>query len=306
MNISSPFVSVIMNCFNGEEFLNESINSVINQTYKNWEIIFWDNQSTDNSAKILQGFKDKRIKYFYSSKHTSLGEARNLAIEKAKGDLIAFLDVDDLWMKEKLEKQVPLFLDLQVGLVISNTIFFNEKGDIKTYYKNPPSTGFVFKETFGSYLISLETAIIRHPNTLKLDHWFDTRFEVIEEYDFFTRISMFWKIDYVDEVLGKWRIHDNSLTWKKSELFPKEKKIFLKKMIESYPEISKNNSDEIKKIKFRIAFEEAMIFWKKRKTEKILKSLIPYLFYNYKSIVVILMSMLISHTTFEKIKNIKN
>ena len=62
-NRSDPLVSIIMNCYNGEKYLKEAIRSVINQTYKNWEIIFWDNQSKDKSSQILKSFKDKRIKY---------------------------------------------------------------------------------------------------------------------------------------------------------------------------------------------------------------------------------------------------
>ena len=62
----NPLISIIMNCYNGEKYLQEALDSVINQTYKNWEIIFWDNQSTDNSSFILKSYKDHRIKYFYS------------------------------------------------------------------------------------------------------------------------------------------------------------------------------------------------------------------------------------------------
>ena len=63
-----PLVSIIMNCHNGEKYLKKSVSSIINQSYRNWELIFWDNKSSDNSAKILKNFKDKRIKYFYSKK----------------------------------------------------------------------------------------------------------------------------------------------------------------------------------------------------------------------------------------------
>ena len=81
-----PLVSIIMNCYNGQAYLDEALKSVVNQTYKNWEIIFWDNCSTDNSSKIFKKFEDKRFKYFLSKKHTVLYEARNLAIEKISGD----------------------------------------------------------------------------------------------------------------------------------------------------------------------------------------------------------------------------
>ena len=104
----NPLVSIIMNCYNGEKFLHEALDSIINQTYKNWELIFWDNQSTDNSSFIVQSYKDQRIKYFFSKKHTLLYEARNMAIEKSEGEYLAFLDVDDYWDSAKLEKQMNL------------------------------------------------------------------------------------------------------------------------------------------------------------------------------------------------------
>ena len=90
-------VSVIMNCFNGEKFLREAIDSVLAQKYQNWELIFWDNQSTDSSAEIVKSYDDPRIYYFYAPQHTLLYEARNYAIQKSKGEFLAFLDVDDWW-----------------------------------------------------------------------------------------------------------------------------------------------------------------------------------------------------------------
>ena len=93
-NLTDPLVSIIVNCFNGEKYLKEALQSVLKQTYKNWELIFWDNQSTDNSKKIFYEFDEKRFKYFSSEKHTTLYEARNNAINKSKGEIIAFLDME--------------------------------------------------------------------------------------------------------------------------------------------------------------------------------------------------------------------
>ena len=107
--IDQPLVSILMNCFNGEIFLREAIESVLKQSYKNWELIFWDNLSSDNSKKIFDSYNEKRFKYYLSDKHTILYEARNLAIKKAKGEFIAFLDTDDIWSKEKLSSQIKLF-----------------------------------------------------------------------------------------------------------------------------------------------------------------------------------------------------
>ena len=103
MNRKSPLVSILVNCYNGERYLNQCINSIINQSYKNWELIFWDNCSTDNSSKIIKNYKDKRVKIFKSKTFNRLYKARNLAIKKCKGKYICFLDVDDMWLKKKLE-----------------------------------------------------------------------------------------------------------------------------------------------------------------------------------------------------------
>ena len=71
-----PLISILMNCFNGEKYLEEALESIIQQSYKNWELIFWDNKSDDKSIQIVSSFKDKRIKIYKSSKHTNLGKAR--------------------------------------------------------------------------------------------------------------------------------------------------------------------------------------------------------------------------------------
>ena len=127
MNTSNqPLVSIIVNCFNGEFFLRDSLESILNQTYKNWEVIFWDNQSNDNSSKIFKSYKDKRFKYFLSNNHTLLYEARNKAIEKTNGELIGFLDVDDIWLSNKLELQVPLLSKPNISLVYGNCYMVNQ------------------------------------------------------------------------------------------------------------------------------------------------------------------------------------
>ena len=85
-----------MNCHNGEKFLSESLSSILNQTYNNWEIIFFDNASNDKSREILKNYNDKRIKYFKNNKLVDLYKARNLAVDQCSGEYISFLDTDDL------------------------------------------------------------------------------------------------------------------------------------------------------------------------------------------------------------------
>ena len=132
-----PKVSIIMNCLNGEQYLKQALDSVFEQTYDDWEVIFWDNASTDKSATIAKSYGE-RVRYFKSSVTHPLGKARNLAMKEAMGDFIAFLDCDDIWLPRKLEKQMPLFKkDPQVGLVFSDMVVFdnNQTFPLIEYYK---------------------------------------------------------------------------------------------------------------------------------------------------------------------------
>ena len=99
-------VSIIMPNYNCEKYIKETISSVLAQTYTNWEILFVDDCSTDNSIEIVESFNDTRIKIFKNEKNSGAAVSRNYALREAKGKWIAFLDSDDLWEKDKLEKQI--------------------------------------------------------------------------------------------------------------------------------------------------------------------------------------------------------
>ena len=275
-------VSIIMNCHNGEKYLHESISSVINQTYENWELIFWDNCSTDNSKSIIESINDNRIKYFHSKKFTSLGQARNLAISKARGDFIAFIDTDDLWMKNKIEKQLPLFENDKVGIVISNTIFFKENGWKKILYKSPPITGNVFRTLITKYFISLETVMIRRECLQNLDSLFDKRFNLIEEFDFLCRLSYQWQLDYVDEILAKWRFREDSMTWTQRSEFPSERRAMIKKLISVIPDFKNKYDREIQIFNRNTDYDEALGYFMKNEYSKSRKSISKYKFKSIK------------------------
>lgn len=99
-------VSVIMPSWNTSNFIAESIQSVIDQTYENWELIIVDDCSTDNTDEVVAKFTDKRIRYFKNEKNSGAALSRNRALREARGEWIAFLDSDDLWNSEKLEHQI--------------------------------------------------------------------------------------------------------------------------------------------------------------------------------------------------------
>lgn len=133
--MTEDLVSVIMPAYNSEKYIEESINSVIKQTYTNWELIVINDGSTDNTAEIVQKKQkeDKRIFYYYQE-NGNQGRARNNGIKKSKGELIAFIDSDDLWVTEKLEIQISFFKESHADLIFSDGyIFTNDQNDFKGY-----------------------------------------------------------------------------------------------------------------------------------------------------------------------------
>ena len=237
-----PLVSVLMNCYNGEQYIAEAIQTVLDQTYQNWEIIFWDNASTDRSAEIAQSYGDPRIKYFLAEENIPLYAARDLAIKKVTGEIVGFLDVDDKWLPTKLEKQVPLFENEKVGIVFSDTLFFNNDGKILSqYYQNTDySTGMCFRHLLRNYFLSLETVLIRKTALDEQPYAFDKRFNMIGDADLFRRIGFSWELDMVNETLGMWRVDKNSMSWTQTNKFFSE----TEQMLESYNDLFKNFENE--------------------------------------------------------------
>ena len=287
----NPKVSIIMNCFNGVEFIKEAIDSVIGQTYQNWELIFWDNQSTDGSGTVVQEYHESRIRYFSAKKFTSLGKARNLALSKTKGDLIAFLDCDDLWLPEKLSRQVPLFEKKEIGIVICDTIFFNNSGKQKQLYKKTkPPEGNVFKDLLDNYFISLETVVVRSEALKGMKELFDIRFDAIEEYDVFIRLCYRWELAYVDQILAKWRVHNNSVTWTRSNLFGSERRLFLEKINALIPQFHSQYLSEYRNILRKCDYEDAKEYWQSNNSQLARKILAPHRFSGIKWLLIYLLT----------------
>jgi glycosyltransferase involved in cell wall biosynthesis len=117
----APLVSIVISTYNRAALIGESIQSVLEQTYTNWEMIIVDDGSSDNTREIVQGFKDERISFYYVEHSGLLGKVRNIGLRKAIGDLIAFQDSDDLWRPDKLEYQIRLLKQYpKAAYVLSN------------------------------------------------------------------------------------------------------------------------------------------------------------------------------------------
>ncbi|MFO8147568.1 MAG: glycosyltransferase family 2 protein, partial [Gillisia sp.] len=120
--MNEPLVSVIMAAFNAADYISEAIASVQNQTYKNWELFVIDDFSTDGTCSIVENIikLEPRIQLLKNSKNEGTGAARNKGITAAKGDFIAFLDADDLWLPEKLEVQIKFMKENQLAMSFSS------------------------------------------------------------------------------------------------------------------------------------------------------------------------------------------
>ena len=122
-----PLISIANN-YNGEKYVKEAIDSVFSQTYKNWEIIFIDNCSTDTSAKIAKSYDKEKLKYYKTEYNLQLGAARNWGMKFVNGDFLSFLDTDDIWLTEKLEFQLNIIKE-DIAFVYGPVIQINENGD---------------------------------------------------------------------------------------------------------------------------------------------------------------------------------
>ncbi len=264
---NKPFISVIMNCYNGEKYLSESVESVLAQTYQNWELIFWDNKSKDKSAAIFNSYKDKRLKYFCSNEHTSLYKGRNLAIEKSKGEFVSFLDTDDMWDTRKLELQIPYFKNPEVGLVFSNFFMVKENLKKKKLYINKKlPRGNIYNELINNYTIGILTTMIRKKLYLSSEKKFDERFSIVGDFDLFLRLSKNCICESIQEPLAFYRIHGKNLSTLDREI--KEMQIWLEEN-----KIDLNNS-QIEKIKENIDYKKFLNFKTSGKFTKSLKFLL--------------------------------
>ncbi len=221
---SNQLVSIIMTCHNGEKFLNEAIQSIINQSYSNWELIFYDNLSSDKSADIIKNFKDDRIKYFKSEKLLNLGTIRKLSLDQCNGFFITFLDTDDYWVEFKLEKQVKKFQENnKIDILYSNYfININQKIQKKTknLFKGYCQSKIIESYIDGSPLTAWLTLMVKKETIKKLEYSFDNNTHISSDFDMIIRLSNFSNFDYLEDYLAYYRIHEgNESRNKQSEIY---------------------------------------------------------------------------------------
>ncbi len=244
-----PLVSIIMNCHNGEKYLKESIKSILVQTYSNWELIFWNNKSTDNSEKIIKKFNDKRIKYYKSKKFLNLYESRNLALKKSKGRYITFLDVDDMWLKNKLKNQISFMLKNtnNYKMVYSN-FYIEDQIKKRRYvpYQKLPS-GNITQKLLNNYSIGILTVLI--DKRIFTSTKFNKKYNIIGDFDFIIKISQNITIGCIKKPLAVYRLHNENFSKQKIDLHVKELKTWIR-----------DNEKKLKKFSYSIYAIKKTIF----------------------------------------------
>ena len=214
----SPLISIVIPTFNHANYLSKALQSVIHQTYTNWEAIVIDNHSTDDTSKVINKFNDHRINYLKIQNNGVIAKSRNIGIKSAKGDWVAFLDSDDLWTNDKLKtciesinNQVDLiYHDLEV--TSKRRSFFKGKMTITRQLKKPVLIDLLVNGN----AISNSSVIVRKKILTKIG-LMDEKKELIaaEDYNTWLKISNFTdQFLYLPKKLGYYYIHHEGISQK--------------------------------------------------------------------------------------------
>ena len=221
-------VSIIMPLYNGEKFIKITLESVLKQTYKNWELLITNDGSKDSSPKIVEEYakKDERIKLFNQINRGSAA-ARNNSLKEAKGKYIVFLDSDDIWEDNFLEKQIKFLKEKNASLVFSSYRRINEEGkEILDPFIVPEKVG--YKNLLKTCSLTCLTSIYDREKTGIV--YFNEKLKSLRD-DYVMWLTMLKKIDFAygnKEILARYRIFSNSTTGKKFKVLKPQFLVYYK------------------------------------------------------------------------------
>jgi len=225
------YFSIIICCFNSEKYIRETIDSIVKQTYKFWEIVIINDGSSDKTEEIINEYINKKlpIKYF-KQKNKGFADARNKAIELSKYDWIAIIDHDDICEKNRLKihaDQIKRNNDCM--LFFGNSIIFSSENSFISKHLSKFDFNKIKlnkEDAYNSLLsegcfIDTETVVFNKNASAKINN-FNINYKYIADYDFFIRMGKLYNFNYTNVVLSKWRVHENQATVKMSKLYKKE------------------------------------------------------------------------------------
>tara|TARA_X000000950_G_scaffold102342_1_gene129278 strand:+ start:25361 stop:26200 length:840 start_codon:yes stop_codon:yes gene_type:complete len=235
----NTLVSAVINCHNGSKFIHRSLKSIINQSYKNIEIIIWDNASTDETKKLISNFTDKRIKYYYDTTFRNLYDARNQALKKVNGQYVCFLDVDDYWSKKKIELQLNNIIKTNSDISFTNCIEKSEKYIINKIIPDNYILNLNENLMKKNYFI-ISSVMIRSKILISKNFNFNNKFNIIGDFELWSRLSLNKRIKFtkISDLLITRYIHDKNESKIKINQYVRELDRFI------------NNNKKNKNIKF--------------------------------------------------------
>lgn len=220
-----------MPLYNTALYVAESIQSILNQTYQNIELIVVNDGSTDNSEEVVLSFNDKRLKYYRNEENKKIVYTRNRAIELAQGDFIAFLDSDDISTPTRLELQVDFLIkNKKYGFVGSDVKNITSDGVLGPAINFPSDNDLIrcillFKNTFCASAVMFRKEAI-------IEEKFDPDFPVAEDYDVYLRLlEKGWHCSNINTVLTYYRIHGQNITLTKKQLLDEKDMKLLKRQL---------------------------------------------------------------------------
>jgi len=215
--MKKPSVSVIIGVYNKAAFLETCIESVLNQTFQDFEVIIVDDCSTDGSGRVIEKYVD-RVKAITLERNSGLPAVpRNIGLRRAEGEFIAFLDADDFWEPSKLEKQIPYFTQLPSNVGLCHT-YSNLRDQAGTFlgvrHKGSlPVTGDCFEPILRHCFISISTVMMRRQVIEDMGLFDeDPFFRGSEDYELFLRVASKYQIGLLDEVLSSYRVVETSIS----------------------------------------------------------------------------------------------
>ncbi len=201
-----PWVSIVLPTYNRAAEIKRSIQSILEQTYRRFELIIVDDGSMDDTEQVVQGFRDKRIKYFRMSENGGQSKARNFGMKKARYDYIAFQDSDDMWHPDKLELQMQAFFSApqEVGFVYCKFRYdIEEVGQIILPEEKVPierKNGMIYEQLLWENLVGMPALIIKKECLEKVGY-LDETLKALEDYDFALRLAQYYQAVFIDQIL---------------------------------------------------------------------------------------------------------
>jgi glycosyltransferase involved in cell wall biosynthesis len=206
-----PAVSVVINLYNGRATLAEAIASVLGQTFGDWELVVWDDASSDGGSEIVAQFKDERIRYIGAEEHVPLGQARQAAIVATGGEWVAFLDQDDVWLPRKLERQMECARENpEAGLIYGRAVRFYPNGRERDYDQaheyRPLPEGDIFTTLFTeSCYIAMSSAMFRRA-AIDAVGGVPESIRIIPDYYLYTAVARRYAAAAVQEPVCRYRV----------------------------------------------------------------------------------------------------